>query len=233
MALFGEKYGDHVRVIRFGKSAELCGGTHVDATGNIGYFRILSESAVAAGVRRIEAVTGRQAELSIEIMADQAQTIRELFGQSPNLVQSIKKLFGENENYRKAFEEVNRERVQNLKKTVQENATVINGITVYRLQIGTYMPDIIKDLAFQLHKDSTRAIFAAAFRSGEDKPSLVLMYSDDLVAEGKDASKDIKLAARFVQGGGGGQKFLATAGGKVTEGLSQALETLIDNAVKA
>ena len=233
MALFGEKYGDHVRVIRFGDSIELCGGTHVDATGNIGYFRILSESAVAAGVRRIEAVTGRQAELSIETLSDQIQNIRELFGQTPNLVQSIKKLFGENDSYRKSIEDMNRERVQILKKTIKETATEVNGLTLYRLQPGTYLQEVIKDVAFQLYKESTNAAFVAAFQSGADKPSLVLMYTEDLVAAGKDASKDIKAAARFVQGGGGGQKFLATAGGKNSEGLSQALDALIENAVKA
>ncbi len=232
MALFGEKYGDRVRVIRFGDSAELCGGTHVEATGNIGYFRILSESAVAAGVRRIEAVTGRQAENSIETMEDQIQAIREMFGQTPNLVQSIAKLFAENESYRKTVEEMNRERVQNLKKSIAEQGEVINGITVYKLR-GNYTTEMVKDLAFQLHKDSTNAVFAAAFLAAPDKPALVLMYSDDLVAAGKDASKDIKVAARFIQGGGGGQKFLATAGGKITDGLQQALDTLIENAVKA
>ena len=232
MALFGEKYGDRVRVIRFGESTELCGGTHVEATGNIGYFRILSESAVAAGVRRIEAVTGRQAENSIEVMEDQIQAIREMFGQTPNLVQSISKLFAENETYRKTVEEMNRERVQNMKKTIAEQGEVINGITVYKLR-GNYTTEMVKDLAFQLHKDSTNAVFAAAFLAAPDKPALVLMYSDDLVAAGKDASKDIKVAARFIQGGGGGQKFLATAGGKITDGLAQALDTLIENAVKA
>ena len=226
MALFGEKYGNSVRVIKFGDSVELCGGCHAPATGAIGYFRIISESAVAAGVRRIEATTGLRAEIMVDNMEETMSALREMLNNAPDLLTAVKKTIESNESYRKAMEAVQQERAASIKESVKATAQNINGITIMTLR-ECLSTELAKNVAFLLHGETTASAFIAAFESDDNKPCLVLMYSDDLVAQGKDASKDIREAAKLIQGGGGGQKFLATAGGRNTDGLSAATEVLV------
>lgn len=226
MALFGEKYGDKVRVIKYGDSVELCGGTHATSTGRIGSFKIVSESAVAAGVRRIEAITGSHVESAIYFVEDQLKTIRQLLGNAPDAIKGLMKLLSENDTQKKALQEVAMERVQNLKKALIQESQEINGIRVFSVR-GAFIPDIIKNVAFELHKEFENAALVGAILNGE-KPSLVLMYTDDLVRGGADASKDIKEACKLIQGGGGGQKFLATAGGKNPDAINDAYNLLLD-----
>ena len=226
MALFGEKYGNSVRVIKFGDSIELCGGCHAPATGSIGYFRIISESAIAAGVRRIEATTGLRAEILVDNMEEVINSIKEMFNNVPDLVNAVKKTVDSNDSFRKAMDEIQQERAVNIKNSVKATAQNIDGISVMTLRECLSM-ELARNVAFLLHGETTATAFIAAFESRDNKPCLVLMYSDDLVASGKDAGKDIREAAKFIQGGGGGQKFLATAGGKNTDGLAQATEVLL------
>ena len=226
MALFGEKYGNSVRVIKFGDSIELCGGCHAPATGAIGYFRIISESAIAAGVRRIEATTGMRAEILVDNMEETISAIREMFNNVPDLVNAVKKTIDSNDSYRKAMEAIQQERAVNIKNSVKATAQEVDGISVMTLRECLSM-ELARNVAFLLHGETKATAFIAAFESEDNKPCLVLMYSDDLVAAGKDAGKDIREAAKFIQGGGGGQKFLATAGGKKVDGLSEATEVLL------
>ncbi len=231
MALFGEKYGESVRVIKFGESIELCGGTHTSATGNIGFFKIISEGAIAAGVRRIEATTGKNAEYMIYGIINQIKMVQEIIGQSPDIINGIKKLLLENEEYKKEIEKFIKERVAALKKQIVEESKESDGIRCFST-FGIYHSEIIKNLAFELYKEYENSLFVAAYETPEGKPSLVLTYSKDLVTKGYDAAKDIKEAAKIIQGGGGGQPFLATAGGKNKESLSEAFAKLLDLATK-
>ena len=228
MALFGEKYGDSVRVIRFGDSVELCGGTHASATGRIGYFRIVAESAVAAGVRRIEAVTGAKACELAEADADAYAAVRSLFNNVPNVVPAIEKMLAENESMHVTLAEVERKKLAELKDKLMHEAREVNGHKVVILPQGVYNPDDIRNMAFMIHNEATNTVFAAAFRTPDGKACLTLMYTDDLVAAGADAAVRIREAAKLIQGGGGGQKFLATAGGKNADGLADAERKLIE-----
>lgn len=232
IALFGEKYGDSVRVIKFNDSIELCGGTHAGATGSIGLFKIISESAVASGVRRIEATTGRHAEAIIENIEDAIHKMREMFNNSPNLISSIQKLINDNEALMKSIEEFTKEKVKDLKKALLERSKTVNGIRILSMLNGVFSTDIIKDLAFQIHKEMEGTAFIAAYKTPEGKPQLALSYTSDLVANGANASKDIKEAAKAISGGGGGQDFLATAGGKDLDNLNRAAEILLQSVTK-
>ena len=231
MALFGEKYGDKVRMIKFGDSTELCGGCHASATGNIGYFRILSESAVAAGVRRIEATTGINAELSVDIMEDILDKVRAMFNNAGDPAAAIGRIIEENDQYKKAMEAVQKEKMADMKVSISESAQTVNGIKLMTLTECPTM-DIAKSIAHDLHGENSSAAFVAAFETVDNKPCLVVMYTDDLVAAGRDAAADIRQAAQAIQGGGGGQKFLATAGGKNVAGLSEALKKLTELATR-
>ncbi len=231
MALFGEKYGDKVRMIKFGDSTELCGGCHASATGNIGYFRILSESAVAAGVRRIEATTGINAELSVDIMEDILEKVRAMFNNAGDPAAAVSRIIEENEQYKRSFEAIQKEKMADLKASIVAKGQVVNGITLYTCTECAGM-DMAKTIAHELHGESSNAAFVAAFESMDHKPCLVVMYTDDLVARGREASADIRQAAQFIQGGGGGQKFLATAGGKNVAGLAEALKKLTELATR-
>ena len=230
MALFGEKYGDVVRVVRYGDSVELCGGTHTPSTGTIGLFKIVSEGAVAAGVRRIEAVTGGKAEEAIHHMEDLLKGLKNLMNNVPDLQGAIEKLVAENADARKQLEAVANEKAAQLAQKLEASALEINGIKVVRFD-HTIDPAIARNVALLLQKKVQNFALAAAF-AFDGKPNLVLMYSNDLVAKGKNAGKDIREAAKFIQGGGGGQPGLATAGGRNVEGLAQALDTLVDIATK-
>jgi len=226
MALFGEKYGDTVRVVKFGESIELCGGCHAAATGQIGFFKIISESAIAAGVRRIEAATGKHAEKIVDAMENTLRAAKALFNNAPDLAGAIGKLISENENFRKEAEAIAKEKSVALKKTLIENSREINGVRVVSVDHGGN-PAILKNACFMLQKEVENLAVAAAYEY-EGKPQLLLMYSADLVQKGHNAGKDIREAAKLILGGGGGQPGLATAGGKNAGGLADALEKLLE-----
>ena len=226
MALFGEKYGDVVRVVRFGDSIELCGGTHTSNTGTIGLFKIVSESAVAAGVRRIEAVTGAKAMENLYHMEDLLKGLKNLMNNAPDLQAAIEKLVVENADARKQLEAVANEKAAALAEKLEGMAEEINGIRVVRFD-HSIDPALARNVALLLQKKVENFVLAAAF-AYDGKPNLALMYSNDLVAKGKNAGKDIREAAKFIQGGGGGQPGLATAGGRNIEGLTEALNKLVE-----
>ncbi len=229
MALFGEKYGDVVRVVRFGDSVELCGGTHTRSTGTIGLFKIKSESAVAAGVRRIEALTGAGAEEGVETMEDLLKGLKGLFNNVPDLTGAIEKVLAENAEAKKQLEEVANEKAAALAAKLEASAVEMNGIKVVRFD-SSIDPAIARNVALMLQKKAQNFVLAGAFAYA-DKPNLLLMYSNDLVAKGKNAGKDIRDAAKFIQGGGGGQPGLATAGGRLLDGLTDALNKLVEMAI--
>ena len=226
IALFGEKYGDKVRVVRFGKSVELCGGTHAQATGQIGMFIILSEGAVAAGVRRIEAVTGEAAWEQMRAMTTALKGAKAFFNNTPDLSEAIHKLIDENAGYKKEIESFVQEKTAKLANKLANEAEEINGIKVVKFT-NSIDPAIAKGVAGLLQKQTENFVLAAAFAYA-DKPNLVLMYSQDLVAKGKNAGKDVREAAKAILGGGGGQPGLATAGGKNVAGLDEALAKLVE-----
>ena len=230
MALFGEKYGDVVRVVRFGDSVELCGGTHTRATGTIGLFKIRAESAVAAGVRRIEAFTGAAAEEALEIVEDLLKNLRGMFNNVPDLTAAIEKLVAENADARKQLEEIAAEKAAALASKLEAEAEEIDGVKVVKFD-SSLDPALVRNVALMLQKRVSNMVLAGAFAFG-GKPNLVLMYSSDLVAAGKNAGKDIREAAALIQGGGGGQPGLATAGGRLIEGLPAALDKLVEVATR-
>ena len=226
MALFGEKYGDVVRVVRFGDSVELCGGTHTRSTGTIGLFKVRAESAVAAGVRRIEALTGAVAEQGVQQMEDMLRGLKALMNNVPDLPAAIEKVLAENADARKQLEAVAAEKASALARQLEAAAVEVNGIKVVRFDNSTD-PQIVRNVALLLQKKVENFVLAGAF-AYDGKPNLVLMYSQDLVAKGRNAGKDIREAAKFIQGGGGGQPGLATAGGRLLEGLREALNKLVE-----
>ena len=229
IALFGEKYGDHVRVIQFGSSVEFCGGTHVAATGSIGMIKIMSESSVAAGIRRIEAVTAEAAENVAFAQEDLIREIRMFFNNMPNIQQAIKKAVEENTDMKKQIESYIKEKALRLKKEMLEKSTLKNGVRVISF-VGKANPDAMKDIAFQIKGELNESFLYVAGIIDEAKCQLMVMLSDDLVAEGMNASKLVKDAAKHIQGGGGGQPHFATAGGKNLDGLSIAVSTVIEAA---
>ena len=233
MALFGEKYGESVRVIRFGDSVELCGGTHAPSTGSIGYFHIVSESAVAAGIRRIEAITGTAACRWAEETADTLAQVRGLLGNAPDALAAVGKLLQENAAMKEKLEEASRARSVEMKNSLIKNATAAGGRSLMVLPEDSGLnPDEIRNIANMLHAEMSSAAFVAAIATPDGKVSLTLMYTDDLVAAGADAGADIREAAKLIQGGGGGQKSLATAGGKNIAGLGEARLKLIELATR-
>lgn len=230
IALFGEKYGEKVRVIKFGDSIELCGGTHTGATGNIGLFKIISESAIAAGVRRIEATTGENAEAIVHTNEDLIKSLKGILGNAPNPEGSLNKLVSENDSLKREIEVLRREVASALKEKIVEHKMSINGINIMVLT-GEQNSEVVKNIAFMLRSECTNSVFVAGY-SDQDKPSLALMYTDDLLTHGKNASRDIREAAKLINGGGGGQNFFATAGGKNKEGIKLAVDKLIEIATQ-
>ncbi len=226
MALFGEKYGDEVRVIRYGTSVELCGGTHVANTGNIGMIKIISESSIAAGIRRIEAITGEAVENAIDKMTDTLRDVGSLLHNAPDVTAAIRKYVEENAQLRQEAEEMMKERTRNLDKQLVAAAEEINGVKVVSVS-GTNMPDMVKNLAFavrEISPENTAMIAATCDPSG--KPLLTVMFTNDLVAAGKNASALVREAAKAIKGGGGGQPGFAQAGGKDGAGIADALHAL-------
>ena len=228
MALFGEKYGEEVRVVKYGDSVELCGGTHVPNTGNIGMIRIVSESSIAAGIRRIEAVTAGVAEDLIDHVADNMREIGEMLHNAPDILQALRKSITENAELRKQAEEFFQERVRNLTRELLGKAETVNGIKVVSLG-GVRMADVVKNVAFgvrQMSPENTAFIAATVDVAG--KPLLTVAFTDDLVKQGYNASTIVREAAKAIKGGGGGQPGFAQAGGKDKEGISIAFQSLSD-----
>lgn len=228
MALFGEKYGDEVRVIRYGDSVELCGGTHVDNTGNIGMLRIVSESSIAAGIRRIEAITGENVENAMDELAGTLRDISAMFNNAPDILAALRRSIEENATLRKQAEEYVREKVNTLAASLIEKATEENGFKLIVLK-GVRMPDVVKNVAFAIRANVSEPVaFVAATVDATEKPLLTVMLTDELVKEGKNASLIVREAAKAIKGGGGGQPGFAQAGGKDKDGLEIALNTMID-----
>ena len=228
MALFGEKYGDFVRVIRYGKSVELCGGTHAKATGSIGLFKIVSESSIAAGIRRIEAVTAFSAELFVENLQDMQASVKELFNNTPDVISAIKKSMDESASLRKRIEDFMQERALQLRNSMLERAEDINGVKVIRFT-GNEDPDTYKNIIpfFRGKFADVKFLFVIG-NVYEGKPSLTIFISQPMIDAGFNAGNMVRKAAKFIQGGGGGQAFMATAGGKYPNGIDEALDCIID-----
>ena len=225
IALFGEKYGDTVRVIKFGPSVELCGGCHIPSTGQIGMIRILSESSVAAGVRRIEAITGQKVEDMLDGQQDIMRSLKETFNNAPNLISTIKNMVAENAEVKKQIEQFKREKEVELKKQFIAGATELNGIKVVRIG-GDLEPDSVRNIAFQLRAENQNLVVVAG-TAFSGKPMLTVAVSDDLLSH-FNASNLVKSAAKLIQGGGGGQPHFAQAGGRNCDGLQTAVGTIID-----
>ncbi|MCH5241391.1 MAG: alanine--tRNA ligase [Muribaculaceae bacterium] len=231
VALFGEKYGDKVRVVKYGSSIEFCGGTHVENSGNIGMVRILSESSIAAGIRRIEAVSAAGVENVLDNLQDTMRQLSSFFGNASNLKGAVEKAIKENADLKKQVEDFMEERVKNLSKEVIESAKEINGVRVCILR-GERLPEVVKDLAFNVRKQSPEhTVFIGATTQG-GKPLLTLSLTDDLVKNGLNASLIVRDAAKSIKGGGGGQPFFAQAGGKDSDGLSAALDQIVSAVTK-
>lgn len=228
MALFGEKYGEDVRVIRFGDSVELCGGTHISSTGRIGSFRIINESSIAAGIRRIEAITAEACEDYFYAQQDILTEVKSLFNNTPNLTQALRKFFEENAEMKKTVEEYVKEKTVQIKDALIKKKQVINGIDFYVLN-GPFPGEVVKDIAFQIKGQFAENTAFVGATEYEGKPLLTVMLSDDLVKDhGLNASQLVRDAAKQIQGGGGGQPHFATAGGKNTEGLTKALNEIME-----
>lgn len=227
IALFGEKYGDEVRVVQFGSSIEFCGGTHVSATGKIGMVKILSESSVAAGVRRIEAITGAKVEEMMDTIEDTLNELRQLFNNAPDLKAAIRKYIEENAGLKKQMEAFMKEKEALVKSKLIGNAKDVHGVKVIKAVLP--MPaDSVKNIAFQLKGEFPTNLFVAIGSTDNGKPMLTVAVSEDLVTTGINAGKLVREAAKLIQGGGGGQAHFATAGGKNADGLSAAVDKLIE-----
>ena len=225
MALFGEKYGDEVRVVKYGSSIELCGGTHIPSTGMIGSLRVIGESSIAAGVRRIEAVTAEGADQMFYTQQDLIRELRALMNNMPNLAQAMKKSIEENADMKKQIEDYIREKAMRLKGEIVEKATVVNGIKLMQF-IGKGNPEAMKNVAFQIKAETVDSFAFVAAITDDAKCTLMVMLSDDLVKDGLHAGKIVKDAAKHIQGGGGGQPHFATAGGKNLDGMTIAVGTM-------
>ena len=227
VAMFGEKYGDHVRVIQFGSSVEFCGGTHVAATGNIGMVKIISESSVAAGVRRIEAYTGARVEELMNTIEDTLHDLKALFNNAPDLAGTIRKYIDENAGLKKQVEDFMKEKEAQLKERLLKNVQEVNGVKVIKF-CAPLPAETVKNIAFQLRGQITENLFFVAGTEAEGKPMLTVMLSDNLVAGGLKAGNLVKEAAKLIQGGGGGQPHFATAGGKNADGLNAAIDKVLE-----
>ena len=227
MALFGEKYGDRVRVIKYGDSVELCGGTHVCNTGNIGMVRIVSESSIAAGIRRIEAVTGANVEDMLDHLQDSLAQVKELLNNAPDAIAALKKSLSENADLKKQVDDFMKQRIAILAKQIENEAKVENGINLM-LMTGERLPDIVKGVALAIKADCPVATAFLAATEHEGKPMLTVMLSEDLVKAGKKAGDIVRGAAKCIQGGGGGQPHFAQAGGRNPQGLNDAMQAMLE-----
>ena len=228
IALFGEKYGDKVRVVRFGPSCEFCGGIHATSTGRIGMFKIVSESSVAAGIRRIEAKTGEECEEMMYALEDSIKAIRSLFNNAKDLRGVIEKYIEEHGAMKKNIEQFQAQAVERAKDSLIEKARTINGTTV----ITSVLPisaQSAKDLVFKIRQAVGSNLLCVIGSVDSGKPMLSVMLSDDMVADhGLNAGQMVREAAKLIQGGGGGQPHYATAGGKNADGLSAAVDKVVE-----
>lgn len=225
MMLFGEKYGDRVRMVRFGTSVELCGGTHTRATGTIGLFKILNESAISAGVRRIEAVTGEQAERILYAAEDTLTSLGEALHNS-QVETAVRKMIESNDALSKELESMRREQVAQWAEKIAASTPVREGMQLIAMQTDR-RADFIKDLAYNLRSRSPQLVFVVGTVS-EGKPSLTVMLGEEITSRGVNAGAVVREAAKLMQGGGGGQAFFATAGGKNPDGLQAAIDKAVE-----
>ena len=225
IALFGEKYGDKVRVVKFGDSVELCGGTHTSATGTLGVFKILGESAISAGVRRIEAVTAERAEEVLYGVEDQIHNVAELLN-NPKVEVAIKKMIESNETLQKEIEQLHKEQIDAMVEKIMAKRNPEDKYFVVARQMP-YASDMIKNLAYALRAKVTDIIMVLG-NVANDKPTLTIMLGDEIVAKGVDAGAVVREAAKVMNGGGGGQKFFATAGGKNPDALQAAIDKAVE-----
>ena len=227
IALFGEKYGDKVRVVQFGTSVEFCGGCHAQSTGRLGMMKIMSESSIAAGVRRIEAITGKAVEDTLDKLQDFMTDLRALLNNTPDLMSTIQKAISENKELQAQVEEFKANKAQEMKKALIEKAREVNGVKVIA-GVLPLKPQHAKDIAFQLRAQFPEHLLVALGSQVAGKPTLTVSISDDLVAEGKNAGQYVREAGKLIKGGGGGQPHFATAGGKDAEGLKSAVDKIIE-----
>lgn len=228
MALFGEKYGNKVRVIKYGDSVELCGGTHASSTGNIGLFRIISESSIAAGIRRIEAVSGVAAENLVDGFQDMQIAIREMFNNTPNIMAALKKTLDEQSNLKKQVDHFMQERIKTLRNNILTSAETIGEVKVARL-ISEDSPEMVRGIMsdFKGRFCDVKFVFIAGVVH-DGKPNLTVFLSQPMVDMGLNAGKLVREAAKYIQGGGGGQAFMASAGGKYPNGMDEAIDYLLE-----
>ena len=228
IALFGEKYGDRVRVVQFGPSVEFCGGIHAHSTGRIGMLKIVSESSVAAGIRRIEAKTGAACEQMMYDLEDGMKAIKALFHNAKDLQTVIGKYIEEHEAMKKSIEKFQAEAVERAKERLLQQAREVNGVKVITTVLPM-TPEAAKDLAFKLRAAQPENMLCVIGSKHDNKPLLTVMATDDLVSDrGFNAGKVIREAAKLIQGGGGGQPHFATAGGKNVDGLSAAVDKVVE-----
>ena len=224
--LFGEKYGEKVRIVNFGPSTELCGGTHTSATGTIGFFKIISESAISAGVRSIEAVTGEAAETILYAAQDMISSLEQLV-HNPKVVQAIEKMMESNEALGREVAEMRKEKVSQLADSLAKNTPMRGGVQLIS-HTANNTPEVMKDLAFALRQRVSERLVMVVGNLFDGKPTLNVMLSDDIVAMGVAAGAVVREAAKLINGGGGGQKHYATAGGKNPEGLQAAVDKAVE-----
>ena len=228
IALFGEKYGDKVRVVKFGPSVEFCGGIHARSTGRIGMIKIISESSVAAGIRRIEAKTGKECEELLYNIEDALKSIRALFNNAKDLKGVIEKYIEEHDSMKKSIESFQAEAVEQTKDKLLGQARMVNGVKVVSAVIPM-KPDMAKDLVFKVAAAEPGHLLCVVGSVYEGRPTLSVMISKDLIADhGLNAGQMVREAAKLIQGGGGGQPHFATAGGKNPDGLSAAVDKVIE-----
>ena len=225
MMLFGEKYGDRVRMVKFGPSVELCGGTHTSATGNIGVFKIVNESAISAGVRRIEAVTGEAAERLFYAAEDTLRTVGEQLHNS-QVLQAVRKMVESNEALSKEVETMRREQVSQWAEKVLASTPERDGVQLIDVQLER-PADFVKDLAYAMRQRAPKLVFVVGTVAG-GKPTLTVMLGEEIAARGVNAGAVVREAAKLMQGGGGGQPFFATAGGKNPDGLQAAMDKAVE-----
>ena len=228
IALFGEKYGDKVRVVRFGPSCEFCGGIHAHSTGKVGFFKITTESSVAAGIRRVEALTGKACEESLYMLEDTLGAVKALFNNAKDLEGVVRKYIEEHDSMKKEIESFHAQAVERMKEKLLKEVRTVNGVSLVRAVLPLE-PASAKDLAFKLREAIPDNLLAVIGSVAHEKPSLTLMISDNLVKEhGLNAGQMVREAAKLMQGGGGGQPHYAQAGGKNPDGLNAAVDKVID-----
>ena len=227
IALFGEKYGDRVRVVQFGTSVEFCGGCHASSTGCLGMVKIISESSIAAGVRRIEAITGKGVEDMLDSMQDFVADLKSLFNNAPDLMATVQKAISENKELQAQVDSFKAQKAQEYKKALIEKARDINGVKVMS-SVFPLDAQNAKDIAFQLRGQFADHLLVVIGSVDHGKPTLTVSLSDDLVKEGKNAGALVREAGKLIKGGGGGQPHFATAGGKDPDGLQAAVTKIIE-----